>query len=58
MLPRPLAALIALYPLHLHWSLDARAGGFTYASIHRLQTRYRVLYAIMGLAMAAALWLG
>jgi 4-hydroxybenzoate polyprenyltransferase len=58
MLPRPLAALIALYPLHLRWSLDALAEGFTYASIHRLQTRYRALYAIIGLAMVAALWLG
>jgi 4-hydroxybenzoate polyprenyltransferase len=57
MLPRPLAALVALYPLHLHWSLDALAEGFTYASVHRLQVRYRAIYAIIGLAMVAALWL-
>jgi 4-hydroxybenzoate polyprenyltransferase len=56
-LPRPLAALIALYPLHLHWSLRALAEGLTYPSICRLQTRYRALYAIIGLAMVAALWL-
>jgi 4-hydroxybenzoate polyprenyltransferase len=57
-LPRPLAALAALYLLHLHWSLKALAEGLTYASIRRLQARYRALYAIIGLAMMAALWLG
>lgn len=55
-LPRPLAALVALYPLHLLWSLKALAEGLTYASIRRLQVRYRVLYAFVGLAMVAALW--
>jgi len=55
--PHPLAALVALYPVHLRWSLKARAEGLTYASIRRLQARYRVLYAIIGLAMVAALWL-
>jgi 4-hydroxybenzoate polyprenyltransferase len=55
-LPRPLAALAALYPLHLHWSLKALAEGLTYASIRRLQARYRALYAIIGLAMVVALW--
>jgi len=56
-LPRPLAALVALYPLHLFWSLKTLAEGLTYASIRRLQARYRALYAIIGLAMVAALWL-
>jgi 4-hydroxybenzoate polyprenyltransferase len=55
-LPRPLAALAALYPLHLRWSLATLAEGLTYASIRRLQVRYRALYAIVGLAMVAALW--
>jgi len=54
-LPRPLAALVALYPLHLRWSLKTLAEGLTYASICRLQARYRALYAIIGLAMVAAL---
>lgn len=53
-LPRPLAALVALYPLHLRWSLKTLAEGLTYASIRRLQARYRALYAIIGLAMVAA----
>ena len=56
-LPHPLAALIALYPVHLRWSLKTLAEGLTYASIRRLQARYRALYAIIGLAMVAALWL-
>ena len=56
-LPRTLAALAVLYPLHLWWSLQALAGGLTYASVCRLQTRYRALYAVVGLAVAAALWL-
>ena len=55
-LPRPLAALVALYPIHLRWSLEALAEGLTYESIRRLQARYRVLYAVVGLAMMAALW--
>jgi 4-hydroxybenzoate polyprenyltransferase len=55
--PRPLAALVALYPVHLRWSLETLAEGLTYASIRRLQARYRALYAIVGLAMVAALCL-
>lgn len=56
-LPHPLAALIALYPVHLRWSLKTLAEGLTYASIRRLQARYRALYAIIGLAMVVVLWL-
>lgn len=56
LLPRPLAALIALYPFHLRWSLQALAEGLNYASTRRLQARYRALYAIIGVAMVAALW--
>jgi hypothetical protein len=55
-LPRPVAALVALYPLHLRWSWETLAEGLTYASISRLQARYRALYAIVGLAMVAALY--
>jgi 4-hydroxybenzoate polyprenyltransferase len=56
-LPHPLAALVALYPVHLRWSLKTLAQGLTYASIRRLQARYRALYALIGLAMVVALWL-
>ena len=55
-LPRPLAALVVLYPLHLHWSLRTLAEGLTYASICRLQARYRAIYAIIGVAMVVVLW--
>jgi len=58
LLPPPLATLIVLYPVHLRWSLNTLAEGLTYASVRRLQARYRALYAIIGLAMVAALWLG
>lgn len=56
-LPRPLATLVILYPMQLYWSLETRREGFTFASISRLQTRYRALYAVFGLAMVAAVWL-
>jgi 4-hydroxybenzoate polyprenyltransferase len=54
-LPRPIAALVVLFPLQLHWSLQTLREGLTYASVCRLQTRYRVLYAVVGLAMVAGL---
>jgi 4-hydroxybenzoate polyprenyltransferase len=55
-LPRALAALIALYPLQLYWSLETRRERFTFASVSRLQNRYRALYAVIGVAMVAAVW--
>jgi 4-hydroxybenzoate polyprenyltransferase len=54
-LPRPLAAVVAIYPLQLYWSLEALREGLTYVSVSRLQARYRALYAIIGLAMLVAL---
>jgi 4-hydroxybenzoate polyprenyltransferase len=56
-LPRALAALVVLYPIHLRWSLQTLAEGLTYGNICRLQSRYRALFAIVGLAMVAAFWL-
>jgi 4-hydroxybenzoate polyprenyltransferase len=55
-LPRPLAALAALYLVQLYWSLETLGEGLTHASVCRLQARYRALYAVVGLAMAVALW--
>lgn len=55
LLPLPLAALVALYPVQLYWSIGTLNEGLTYASVSRLQARYRVLYAVIGLAMVAAL---
>ncbi|MEO8257512.1 MAG: UbiA family prenyltransferase [Acidobacteriota bacterium] len=56
-LNRALASLVVLYPIYLRWSLQALAEGLTYASICRLQARYRALYAVVGLALVAAVWL-
>lgn len=55
--PRPLIALLALFPLQLYWSLQTLRDGITYTSVSRLQTRYRALYALIGLAIVAALCL-
>jgi len=55
-IPRVILLLVALYPVHLRWSTQALAGGLTYAGISRLQTRYRVLYAVIGVALIVALW--
>lgn len=55
-LPRALAAGVALYSVQLHWSRETFRDGFTYASVSRLQARYRALYAVVGLAMVAALY--
>jgi 4-hydroxybenzoate polyprenyltransferase len=56
-LPGPLAGVVALYPIQLYWSFKALNEGLTYASVSRLQVRYRALYALIGLAMVAVLYL-
>jgi len=56
--PAPLAVLPAVfYPLHAWWSLATLRGGLSFASVSRLQNRYRLLYAAIGVAMIAALFL-
>jgi 4-hydroxybenzoate polyprenyltransferase len=56
-IPRPLALLpILLYPLHVFWSMRALQDDLSPASLNRLQIRYRVLYAIMGIAMLFVLF--
>jgi 4-hydroxybenzoate polyprenyltransferase len=54
-LPRPLAALVVLYAVQLFWSFATLREGLNYASVSRLQTRYRVLYAVVGVVMVVAL---
>jgi 4-hydroxybenzoate polyprenyltransferase len=54
-LPRPLAMLATLYPLQLFWSIETLRAGLTFENVSRLQARYRVLYAVIGVAMVAAL---
>jgi len=54
-LPRAVGALIALFFLQLYWSARALRDGLTFASVSRLQSRYRLLYAVIGVAMVTAL---
>jgi 4-hydroxybenzoate polyprenyltransferase len=56
-IPRALAVLVVLYPVHVRWSLEALRDGLTYAGIRRLQTRYRLLFAMLAAAMLAALFI-
>lgn len=55
--PRPLALLpILLYPLHIFWSVRALREGLDPDSLSRFQLRYRLLYAIIGVAMLLVLF--
>ncbi|HEV8580092.1 MAG TPA: UbiA family prenyltransferase [Thermoanaerobaculia bacterium] len=57
-LPRPLAAVVLLHPVQLYWSFKTlREGLLTFGSVSRLQARYRALYALIGVAIVAALWI-
>ena len=53
-LPPSLAALGLFYFLHFGWWLRTLRRGLSHANIVRLQRRYRALYAVIGLAMVAA----
>jgi len=55
-LPRALAAVVVLFAIQLHLSLETLKEGLTYANVSRLQSRYRVLYAVVGVAMVVALY--
>lgn len=56
-IPRPLALLVILFGLQLYWSVSAASEGLTYASVSRLQARYRAMYAAIGVVIVAALLL-
>src|SRR5256714_15117681 len=59
LVPRPLALLpILLYPLHVFWSVRALREGLNSDSLSRLQVRYRLVYAIIGLGMLFVLFGG
>ena len=59
LVPRPLALLpILLYPFHVFWSVRALREGLNSDSLSRLQIRYRLLYAIIGLGMLFVLFGG
>jgi 4-hydroxybenzoate polyprenyltransferase len=48
---------LALYPIHLAWSLIVLREGLTFERVRRFQSGYRALYAAIGFAMVAALLL-
>ena len=53
-LPGPLAWLGLLYGVHLAWSVRTWRAGLTFESMSRFRDAYRALYAVIGLAMLAA----
>jgi 4-hydroxybenzoate polyprenyltransferase len=56
--PTPLAVLPSvLYPLHVFWSARTFRAGLSFGNVSRFQSRYRMLYAVIGAAMIAALFL-
>ncbi len=54
LVPRALLSVAVLYPLHLRWTLQTRDAGLTFETIRRLQMRYRILYAVLGLVVVLA----
>lgn len=47
---------IALYPLHVYGSVATLRRGLSFTSVSRFQNRYRMLYALIGVAMLVALF--
>lgn len=55
--PAALAVLPSiLYPLHVFWSVSTWRAGLSFGNVSRFQNRYRLLYALIGLAMLASLF--
>ena len=48
---------IVLYPIHVFWSVTTLRAGLSFAGVSRFQRRYRMLYALIGAAMVATLFL-
>lgn len=49
--PLPPVLVAALYLLHVYWSWQAMRAGLTFDSVRRLQLRYRLRYAAIGMMM-------
>jgi 4-hydroxybenzoate polyprenyltransferase len=54
-IPRWLAFLGCLFPLHVYWSWRAWAEDLSFEGICRLQARYRVLFAVVGATILSSL---
>jgi len=46
---------LALFPLHCHWSRKAWRAGLCPADVRRLRNRYRVLFLLIGIAIASGI---
>jgi 4-hydroxybenzoate polyprenyltransferase len=53
-MPAALAGLVVFYPAHVHLFRRTRARGLTFENVSRYQEAYRILFALQGLAIAAA----
>lgn len=53
--PRLWLIAVALFPLHCHWSLNAWRTGLHPDGMGRLRNRYRVLFILIGMAIAAGI---
>lgn len=58
LVPPVMGLAIVLWPVHMFWSLATIREGLSFRSVSRLQSRYRMLYTIIGAWMVAALVLG
>lgn len=46
---------VVLYPVHVGWSLGTLRSGLTFETVSRFQSRYRMLYALIGVTMLVTL---
>lgn len=53
--PPLLIAVGAVYPLHVHWAVKVLRRGLNFENIGWLQSRYRLLYAAVGILMVVVL---
>ena len=53
LLPRPLAFLCVLYPIHLTLFSRTLAAGLSFENVRRYRTGYRLIYAVAGVAIVA-----
>ena len=56
LVPTPLGTVpLVLYPLHVFWSARTLRAGLSFENVSRFQSRYRMLYALIGLTMVVTL---
>jgi 4-hydroxybenzoate polyprenyltransferase len=55
LVPAAQATALLLYPVQAAWSVAALRAGLTFEAMSRLQARYRLLFAVIGILMLATL---